>query len=90
VEGDSQFIVAMLAKLLNDFDPSNIYPSWCLLCNIEFLKSILLPILVIIPSHVFREANKIVDHLANVGVECREQDLVYDDNQRPKHPLLLK
>jgi hypothetical protein len=75
VEGDSKIIISMFIKLFHGSKLVKIHPSWCLLGTLDTLKYILYPNLVIIPSHVPREENKVVDKLANVGVSNGEQDI---------------
>jgi hypothetical protein len=72
VEGDSQIIISMFLKLLNGSDPEKISPRWRLLSHIETPSILMFPHLVLIPSHVRREENKIADKLENVGVDYQE------------------
>lgn len=74
MEGDSKLIMDVLARLLNGSKPAKISPSWRLLNNLEFLNSLLVPNLVLIMSHIWQDANKLANKLANEGVKRKEQD----------------
>jgi hypothetical protein len=65
---------------------AKISPSWHLLSSLEILKSLLHPGLILIPSHVRREVNKVADKLANEGVVLRGDDILYDANSNPAPP----
>jgi hypothetical protein len=54
------------------------------------LHSLLRPSLTLIPSHVRREANKVVDKLANEGVSSQEEDIMIDAHHLLTPPLLLQ
>jgi ribonuclease HI len=90
IEGDSQIILNLFSKLLNGSEPTKIYHNWRLLNNLEFMKSLLLPNIVLIPSHAHRKEIKIVDKLFNSRVNLQEHDLDYGSSQIPKHPFLLE
>jgi len=78
VEGYSQIIVTMIKKLLNGVELSKVSPSWKFLNNMEMLKSLLQPNMVLIPSHVRRTTNKTTNKLVNIGV--RGEDMDWEDN----------
>jgi ribonuclease HI len=61
VEGDSQIIIQLITKIIHGSHPLEVSPSWRLSGLLEDFKSLLQPNLTLIPSHVKREANKIVD-----------------------------
>jgi ribonuclease HI len=85
LEGDSQVIIRLIAKILNGSHPSKISPSWRLSGMLEDFKRLLTPTLTIIPSHVKRDANRVADCLANEAVE-KEADYswwVDHDSERP-------
>jgi hypothetical protein len=90
MEGDSKIILGMFSKLLNSSDPTNISPSWRLLSNLEYLKYFLLLNWTLISSHVRRNANKIAEELANIGVDKREQELGCGYSHKPEQPSLLE
>lgn len=69
LEGDSSLVITICNKLLNGTLPCKVSQSWHLLAIIEALPTTLRNIEVFLPLHIRRKANKVVDHLANVGVE---------------------
>ena len=69
MEGDSQIIISMLSKLKDGSEPTKIFPSWRLLGSLESLKNMISPHMVIIPSHVRKEANNIADKLVNAKID---------------------
>jgi hypothetical protein len=73
-EGDSQIVINLLSHLLNGADPEKISPRWRLMNGLLIIKSILQPQWVILPSHVRRSTNQVVDLLANYGVDLEEGD----------------
>jgi ribonuclease HI len=87
-EGDSQVVIELATKLINGSDPAKVSPSWHLLIPLETLFSLLRPSLTLIPSHVRREANKVVDKLANEGVSTQAEDILIEAHQSPTPPLL--
>jgi hypothetical protein len=68
VEGDSQIIIQLITKIIHGAHPLEVSPSWRLSGLLEEFGSLLQPNITIIPSHVKREANKVVDCLENEGV----------------------
>lgn len=66
----------------------SISPCCPLLNTLETIKSVLSPSMVLIPSHVWREANKVADKLANIGVTIGEQDICFTRAQHPIPPQL--
>jgi hypothetical protein len=69
VEGDSQIIISMLSKLKNGSEPTKISTNWRLLGSLESPKNMISPHMVIIPSHVHKEANNIADKLVNAKID---------------------
>jgi ribonuclease HI len=55
IEGDSQVIISLATKILNGSDPAKFSPSWHLLISLETFHSLLLPNLILIPSHIHIE-----------------------------------
>jgi ribonuclease HI len=88
IEGDSQVIISLATKIINGSDPAKVSPSWHLLSPLETLHTLLHPSLTLIPSHVRREENKVVDKLANEGVSSQAEDILIEAHQLPT-PLLL-
>jgi ribonuclease HI len=72
VEGDSQIIIQLITKIIHGSHPLEVSPSWRLSGLLEDFKSFLQPNLTLIPSHVKREANKIVEFLENEGVDSMD------------------
>jgi len=68
VEGDSQIIIHLITKIIHGSHPLEVSPSWRLSRLLEEFGSLLQPNITIIPSHVKREVNKVVDSLENEGV----------------------
>jgi ribonuclease HI len=68
VEGDSQIIIQLITKILHGEHPLKISPSWRLSRLLEDFVSLVWPYLTIIPSHVKRDTNKVVNCLENEGV----------------------
>jgi hypothetical protein len=58
-----------------------------LLSSLEILKSLLHLGLILIPSHVCRATNKVVDKLANEGVALSSADILLDANSFPVPPI---
>jgi ribonuclease HI len=90
VEGDSQIILNMLTKLLHGSSLENISPSWRLLHLLDYLRNLLQPHQVLIPSHIKREANKVANKLVNIGVHWPNKDLFCDSSQHSDHPIFLE
>jgi hypothetical protein len=61
----------MLSKLKNGSELAKISTSWRPLGNLESPKNMISPHMVIIPSHVRKEANNIVDKLVNAKIDKR-------------------
>jgi hypothetical protein len=87
VEGDSQIIISMLSKLKNGSETAKISTIWTPLGSLESPKNMISPHMVIIPSHVRKEANNIVDKLVNDKIDKKKGDLHCSSNQFPVHPL---
>jgi ribonuclease HI len=76
IEGDSQIIIQLATRILNGQPPWRTSPSWRLLGLLEEFKDIINPNLILIPSHVRRDANRVADHLANKGIDTHS-DLIH-------------
>ena len=70
IEGDSNTLIIVAKRLLNGQTTEKISPSWRLAYRLDLLHVLLLSHPAISFHHVRREANKVVDYLANAGVEC--------------------
>jgi len=77
----------MLSKLKNGSELAKISTSWRLLGSLESLKNMISSHMVIIPSHVRKEANNIEDKLVNAKIDKKYGDLHCSSNQFPVHPL---
>lgn len=77
MEGDSRLIINMLSKLQWGSSPSKIFAHWQLETLIDLLSSIVHRIFALVPSHVKRDANKVVDILTNASFS---KPLVYVDS----------
>jgi ribonuclease HI len=75
-EGDSQVIIQLATRILNGQPPWKTSPSWRLLGLLEDFKDCINPHIILIPSLVRREANKVADHLANKGIDAKA-DLIH-------------
>jgi ribonuclease HI len=73
VEGDSKIIIQLISKILHGEQPRRISPNWRILGLLEDFGDLILPNLTLIPSHVKREENKVVDHLVNTGVDTKSE-----------------
>ena len=80
IEGDSQIIIQLISKILHGELPRQISPSWRLSGLLEDLEGLIHPNLILIPVHVKREANKVVDHLANAGIDSKENPIYWQAN----------
>ena len=69
LEGDSSLVITICRKIMNDTLPCKVSQILHLSAIIEELLTTLRSIEVLLPSHIRRKANKVVDHLANVGVK---------------------
>ena len=78
LEGDSQIVIQLITKILHGRNPQKISPSWCLAGFLEDFKSLLGHNISVIPSHVKREANGVVDYLANEGVQRETKQIIWD------------
>jgi hypothetical protein len=88
-EGDSQIVINLLSHLLNGADPEKISPSWRLMNGLLRIKSTLQPHWVILPSHVRRTTNQVVDLLENFGVDLEEGDFSCSPTSNPSHPTVI-
>lgn len=84
----SRIIISLFTKLLHGLDPKNISPNWRLLSTMNLLKSLMNLIMVIIPSHFRREANKIASKIAKIGVSNGGNVICIRVDQQPIPPLL--
>lgn len=87
VEGDSLVILCMFTKLLHGLMLAKISTSQRILHHLKNLLSLIQPNNAWVPSHVCREGNKIVDHLANMGIKTLDQYLCDYDVQNLELPL---
>jgi ribonuclease HI len=73
VEGDSQILTEGLKKILNETHPKRVSKNWILSFGYSNIATIVRGILSIVPRHVRRKGNVVVDYLANVVVlkKCR-------------------
>jgi ribonuclease HI len=78
LEGDSQIVIQLITKILHGGNPQKISPSWRLAGLLEDFKSLLGHNISVIPSHVKREANGVVDYLANEGVQRETKQIIWD------------
>eukprot|EP00253_Pinus_taeda_P011126 PITA_11126 len=69
VEGDSQILINMAKHLLNGSHAKKIATSWRLEARLEAMEQELLNNRAITFNHIKREGNKVVDFMANLGVE---------------------
>jgi hypothetical protein len=69
IKGDSQVILNLFRKVLNDVDPEKISHCWQISHGLRTISMLLQPNQDFIPSHVRRKVNQIVDELANIGME---------------------
>jgi hypothetical protein len=67
-EGDSKLLVSALGKIINGASPDKVSKNWRLFVGLEEVAMTIWGTSVIIPSHVRRRANVVVDYLANVVV----------------------
>jgi ribonuclease HI len=78
LEGDSQIIIQLITKILHGGNPQKISPSWYLAGMLEDFEGILRDNISIIPSHVKRGANRVVDYLENEGVYRETEQIFWD------------
>jgi ribonuclease HI len=88
LEGDSQIIIRLATRILHGCDPDKISPSCRLHGLLANFSHHLQPHLSITTSHVKREANKVVDRLANEAVEKGEEHLRWDGHGSPAPEIL--
>jgi ribonuclease HI len=88
VEGDSLIIINLLWKILNGANPERISPSWRLLHGLQTISDSLRPNLTIIPAHVRRKENQVVDDLVNMGINWSEVELLCNSTLESDHPIL--
>lgn len=70
VEGDSQILIHMATKLLQDSSSSKICNSWRRAQRLMHMENWINNNRAISFTHIKRDGNKIADFLANVGVDC--------------------
>jgi ribonuclease HI len=78
LDGDSQIFIQLITNILHGGNPQKISPSWRLAGLLEDFKGLLGHNISIIPSHVKREANGVVDYLANEGVQRETEQIIWD------------
>lgn len=69
IEGDSTIIISMCQHIIHGTPLAKATHSWNLLALLEELPTFLAGAPIALTSHVRRDANKVVDYLANHGVE---------------------
>jgi len=89
IEGDSLVIIKFISKSLHGLPPWQISPSWRLSGLLEDFGDLTNSNLILIPSHVKQEANKVADHLANIGIDEKE-DLLHWQAQVSKETDLSR
>jgi hypothetical protein len=87
VEGDSQIIIHLITKIIHGSHPLEVSPSWRLSGLLEEFGSLLQPNITLIPSHVKREANKVVDCLENEGVASTMELIQWNAQTSPRSKL---
>lgn len=85
VEGDSNLIITVLHRLLNDTPTTIVIKNWRLAAAIESTGSLLPKLQTVHPSHIHRKANKLADRLANEGVHLVQGDLDLDWDSTPNN-----
>ena len=65
----------MCQKILHGTPPSKVSHHWKLLIILESLPSLLSKLSIILTSHIKRDANSLVDYLANQGVTSLDIDI---------------
>jgi ribonuclease HI len=90
IEGDSKIIIDFATKILNGRDPWKITPSWHLLGPLYNFQALLRPSLTLTPSDIWKSPNKVVNGLANVGVDSMQQSILHDSRQSQSSPLSLQ
>ena len=80
IEGDSKMIINLLQKIINRVHHCKLSPSWRLNLGLSTTHSRLQDHMAIIPSHVRREENKIVNKLMNQGTEGDAHLTVYTND----------
>jgi ribonuclease HI len=70
IEGESKVIIDLETKILNGRDPEKITSSWCLLGPLHNVQSLFRPFLTFTTSHIKKSENKVVEKMANVGVDA--------------------
>jgi ribonuclease HI len=88
VEGDSQIIIGLLRRIINGANPDRISPSWRLSHGLKIIADLVQPNQAIIPTHVRRKANQVVDELANLGTNWSGPELHCDSARDHDHPIL--
>ena len=68
MEGDSRILIHMAQKLANGKSAEKVESNWRLARRMEDLRALILGFSVLSFQHVKREANRVADLMANVGV----------------------
>jgi len=90
IEGDSQVIIQLISKILNGKPPRRISPSWRLSGLLEDFGEFIHPNLTLIPSHIKRNANKVVDYLTNSGIDSKAERIYWQANISEETTLSLQ
>ena len=90
LEGDSQVIIRLATKILHGCNPDKISPSWKIHSLLADFAWHLQPQYSIITSHVKREANKVVDQLANVAVDTGEERLSWEGHDSHDSEVFMR
>ena len=90
IEGDSQVIIQLISKILNGKPLGRISPSWRLVGLLEDFGEFIHPNLILIPSHIKRDANKVADYLANSGIDSKADCILWQANISEETALSLQ
>lgn len=70
IEGDSQIIIKMVSNILQGSPSSKISNSWRMAQRLQHIECWFSSHRAVSLKHIRREGNKVVDLLANMGVDC--------------------
>jgi ribonuclease HI len=87
LEEDSQIIIQLITKILHGGHPHKISPSWRLAGLLEDFQNLLRHNISVIPSHIKRKANTVVDLLTNEGVYREREHITWDTSSREPSDL---
>ena len=68
VKGDSQILIHMAQQMANGKSAEKVASSWCLVGRMEDLRTLIVTYSVLYFHHIRREANRVVELMANIGV----------------------